>query len=104
LPDWTQPQRREYTERCATLLASLLPADVAEGSISTLPLGFKGFDHSNDLGERSVVQLLGVAEFLDSLRERTGKTIRLGIEPEPLCVLETTGETLRFFELVYLAA
>src|SRR5687767_13825733 len=42
-PDWSQPERRDYTIRCATLLAALLPHDVAEGSISTLPLGFKGF-------------------------------------------------------------
>src|SRR5690606_20012723 len=27
----------------------------------------------------------------------TGRTIRLAIEPEPFCVLETTPETLRFF-------
>jgi sugar phosphate isomerase/epimerase len=104
LPDWSQPQRRAYTERCATLLAALLPPGVSEGSISTLPLGFKGFDHSKDLNGRCVAQLLEVAGFLNSLRERTGKTIRLGIEPEPLCVLETTAETLRFFELVFRTA
>jgi hypothetical protein len=104
LPDWSQPQRRAYTEQCATLLAALLPPEVNDGSISTLPLGFKGFDHSKDLHERCMEPLLAVADFLHSLRERTGKTIRLGIEPEPLCVLETTGETLRFFELLYRTA
>jgi sugar phosphate isomerase/epimerase len=97
LPDWSQPQRRAYTERCATLLAALLPENVSEGSISTLPLGFKGFDHEPGFVDRCAEQLLGVADFLATLRQRTGRTIRLGIEPEPLCVLETTEETVEFF-------
>lgn len=97
LPDWSQPPRRAYTERCATLLAALLPAGVTEGSISTLPLGFKQFDHAPEFVDRCIEQLIGVARFLASLRERTGKTIRLGIEPEPLCILETTEETVAFF-------
>ena len=104
LPDWSQPQRRSYTERCATLLAALLPPDVSEGSISTLPLGFKGFDHSADFVGQCIRQLLGVAQFLASLRDRTGKTIRLAIEPEPLCVLETTEETVAFFARVFAEA
>src|SRR5207244_10977693 len=40
LPDWSQPQRLEYTLQCAKVLAALLPAG-GEGSISTVPLGFK---------------------------------------------------------------
>jgi hypothetical protein len=101
LPDWSQPQRRAYTEQCATLLAALLPGDVKDGSISTLPLGFKGFDHAPDFVGRCIDNLLGVAEFLAALRDRTGKTIRLGIEPEPLCVLETTEETVVFFNKLF---
>src|SRR5688572_20706519 len=97
LPDWSQPQRRAYTERCATILAELLPERVSEGSISTLPLGFKGFDHPPDFQDRCIDQLSSVARFLADLRQRTGKTVRLGIEPEPLCLLETTQETVAFF-------
>jgi hypothetical protein len=101
LPDWSQPQRRQYTERCATLLAALLPPGVDEGSISTLPLGFKGFEHAPDFVDRCMTELLGVARFLSSLSGKTGKTIRLGIEPEPLCVLETTEETVAFFDRLF---
>ena len=104
LPDWSQPPRREYTERCAALLAELLPPGVDDGSISTLPLGFKGFDRAPDFAGRCVRQLVGVAQFLASLRQRTGKTIRLAIEPEPLCVLETTEETVAFFGTLFDAA
>lgn len=33
-----------------------------------------------------------------SLRERTGRTVALAIEPEPFCFLETIDETVAFFE------
>jgi hypothetical protein len=104
LPDWSQPQRRAYTERCATLLAALLPDGVNDGSISTLPLGFKGFEHAPDFVDRCMGQLLGIAGFLAALRARTGRTIRLAIEPEPLCVLETTEETVAFFAKLFAEA
>ncbi len=39
-PDWTTRERLEYTLDCARALAALLPAG-AEGSISTLPLGWR---------------------------------------------------------------
>jgi hypothetical protein len=40
-PDWTEPQRLRYTVNLATVLADLLPADAARGSISTLPLAWR---------------------------------------------------------------
>ena len=43
LPDWSQENRLEYTENCAKILAVLLDENV-EGSISTVPLGFKEFE------------------------------------------------------------
>jgi sugar phosphate isomerase/epimerase len=101
LPDWSQPARRDYTLRCAGLLAGLLPDDVTEGSISTLPLGFKGFPHHPGFVDACVDNLLTVARSLSDLRNRTGKTVRLAIEPEPLCVLETTDETVSFFARLF---
>src|SRR3954469_8274630 len=77
LPDWTQPQRAEYTLHCAEILAALLPDGVNDGSISTLPLGFKGFEHGGDFVDRCIAQLLDLSDALDRLRQRTGKTIRL---------------------------
>jgi hypothetical protein len=104
LPDWTQPQRAEYTRQCAQVLAALMPADVSEGSISTVPLGFKGFEHAPDFVDHCIVQLLDLSDMLDGLRRETGKTIRLAIEPEPCCVLETTDEALAFFRRLWAAA
>jgi sugar phosphate isomerase/epimerase len=96
LPDWSEPARLKYTQQCATVLAALLPPGV-EGSISTLPLGFKGFDHSPDFVDRCADQLITCARSLDDLHLQTGRLIRMGIEPEPFCILETTDETVRFF-------
>ena len=96
-PDWSEPQRLEYTRDCARILAAFLPPD-SEGSISTVPLGFKGFGHPADFMERSIRQLIQLAKDLQRLYGETGKRIRLAIEPEPLCVLETTDETILFFE------
>src|SRR5829696_4626323 len=87
LPDWSQPQRAEYTRQCALVLAALMPPDVSEGSISTVPLGFKGFEHDADFIDQCIVKLLDLADALDLLRRQTGKTIRLAIEPEPCCVI-----------------
>lgn len=97
LPDWTQDSRRDYTLSCAGVLAKLLPAET-EGSISTVPLGFKSLAESPGFVADCGVQLIRTAVGLAELRQRTGRLIRLAIEPEPCCVLETTPETIRFFQ------
>lgn len=104
VPDWSQRERREYTTQCALLLANLLPQGVDEGSISSLPLGFKGFRHPAGFEDACIENLLSVAGALSRLREESGKTIRLGIEPEPMCVIESTGETVAFFRRLFAAA
>lgn len=96
LPDWADPRRLKYTLDCALILADLLPEGV-EGSISTLPLGFKGFTHSGDHLDRCADALLEAAVGLDRLFGQTGRLIRLAIEPEPCCLIETTGEAVAFF-------
>lgn len=100
VPDWTQPERLEYTERCARLLAALLPPGT-EGSISTVPLGFKALAGGADFITGSQLQLIELARRLDALHDDTGRVIRLAIEPEPLCVLETTTETIHFFKKLW---
>ncbi|MFM7161464.1 MAG: metabolite traffic protein EboE, partial [Planctomycetaceae bacterium] len=96
LPDWTNPARLQYTHDCARVLARLLP-EGGEGSISTVPLGFKALATRGDFQAACIGQFLTLAEHLQALEQSTGKTIRLAIEPEPLCVLETTPETIAFF-------
>lgn len=100
LPDWSQPDRLTYTEECATALAAILPEGV-EGSISTLPLGFKGFDHPADFDEACIRNLIACAEWFDRVKRESGRTVRLAIEPEPFCRLETTPEAIAFFEKLW---
>ena len=96
-PDWTTPERLDYTNRLFDLLAEIMPAGV-EGSVSTVPVSFKGFK-LDDRGARAArTNLWRCVEHLEQLTRRTGRTLHLGLEPEPCCFLETTGETVAFFE------
>ena len=101
LPDWTDPRRLNYTRDCAHVLAGLLPAGV-DGSLSTVPLGFKELASSQRPGHREecIANLLQMARFLGAMAI-AGPMIRLAIEPEPFCLLETTPETLAFFEELF---
>jgi sugar phosphate isomerase/epimerase len=102
LPDWTTHERQSYTENCAQILAQLLAPEL-EGSISTLPIGFKGFDKLADLNVASE-RLTDFALQMSRLEKETGRTIRLAIEPEPFCLIETTDEAIAFFKLLWKVA
>ncbi len=90
-PHWAQDERRSYTLGLAELLAVLLPADIEEGSISTLPLGWReGWD---DAAQAAALRALAdLAGELEALHARTGKRIRLALEPEPGCTVETIAQ------------
>ena len=103
LPDWSQPERLTYTAECAATLAALLPAGT-DGSISTLPLGFKGFDHPAGFEDACIRNLIECAVWLDRVSHETGRTVRLAIEPEPFCQIESTAEAVTFFERLWGAA
>ncbi|WP_405649839.1 metabolite traffic protein EboE [Streptomyces sp. NBC_00019] len=90
-PDWADPERLEHTTALARVLAGLLPDDVTEGSISTLPLAWRTAAHDTGRHEKALRTL---AERLDALEELTGRSIRIGLEPEPGCVVETTHDAL----------
>lgn len=94
LPDWADPARLRYTVDCARVLAGLLPDDARRGSVSTLPLAWRTPwpTASRDTARRAVDQL--AAELKDVERE-TGRTVRVGFEPEPGCVVENTVQAAR---------
>lgn len=96
-PDWTSPDRLAYTNRLFDILATLLPAGV-EGSVSTVPVSFKAFQR--DAWQLSVARanLWRCVEHIEALSRSANRDLHLGLEPEPLCVLETTGEAVAFFE------
>ncbi|MFI6289008.1 metabolite traffic protein EboE [Streptomyces sp. NPDC051018] len=92
-PDWTEPERLAHTTDLARLLAALLPDDVTEGTISTLPLAWRtAFDDTG--AATATAALTTLAERLDALAELTGKSIRIALEPEPGCVVETTADAI----------
>jgi sugar phosphate isomerase/epimerase len=98
-PDWTSPERLAYTRQLFEILVQLLPEDPSvEGSVSTVPVSFKGFRLDDRQARLARRQLWECVEFLEQLSRRTGRRLHLGLEPEPLCYLETTGETVGFFE------
>lgn len=96
-PDWTDPRRLEYTNRLFDLLAELLPADVA-GSVSTLPGSFKAFITTPEQEGALRDNVWCCVEHIARVSERTGKSLHLGLEPEPFGYFENTSETTRFFE------
>jgi sugar phosphate isomerase/epimerase len=96
-PDWRTVERVAYTRRLADILAELLP-DGVEGSISTAPGSYKAWINS-DADRRALARNLhAVAGHLADIYSRIGKRIHLGLEPEPDCYLETTAESIAFFE------
>jgi hypothetical protein len=96
LPDWASPARLAYTKRLFDLLTELVPPGI-EGSVSTLPGLFKEFVKSEAHTKAIRQNLWRCVEYISRLSERTGKKLHLGLEPEPLCLLENSAETLSFF-------
>ena len=100
LPDWSDARRLDYTRSCSKFLAGILSGE-HEGSISTLPLAYKQATRSENFIKTVVEQFMQLARDLNALHQDTGKMIRLAIEPEPFCILETTLETIHFFEMMW---
>ncbi|WP_034269801.1 metabolite traffic protein EboE [Haloechinothrix halophila] len=92
-PDWVETRRLEYTLTCAQVLARLLPDDAVRGSISTVPLAWRAPWYS-DRRLRARELLDRLAEGLAKLTAETGRTIRVGLEPEPGCVVETIDDAI----------
>ncbi|WAU84000.1 metabolite traffic protein EboE [Streptomyces sp. Qhu-G9] len=92
-PDWADPERLDHTTALARVLAGLLPDDVTEGTVSTLPLAWRTA-YDDDRAARAHTALRTLAERLDALEELTGRSIRIGLEPEPGCTVETTADAI----------
>lgn len=100
-PDWTKPERLDYTKKAADLLLRWLP-ESGFGSMST---------HTGAYGKRSPGDpiWIAIAEnfakaalHLHRLEEKTGKRIQLALEPEPFSLVENTEELLAFYEPILL--
>ena len=96
-PDWTSLERLAYTNRLFDLLAQLLPAGV-QGSVSTLPGSFKEFIQTGEQEKLIRENFWRCVEHIARLSGKSKRKLHLGLEPEPLCLLENSAETIRFFE------
>jgi len=96
-PDWREAERGRYTAQLAEVLAALLP-EGGSGSISTVPGGFKRDVRTPEQVGEVARALLERAAELHELWLRTGRALTLALEPEPCCLLETTAETVQFFQ------
>lgn len=96
LPDWRDPERAAYTLRLARVLAGWLP-EGGTGSISTVPLAFRrGFP---DAGlALALAGMRGALAELAGLYESSGRLVRLAVEAEPGCLVETMPEMAQLFE------
>ena len=96
-PDWTTNERVEYTNLLFDLLAQIVPFGI-EGSVSTVPGSFKEFITSGEQVQAMRDNVWRTVEHIAQLTRETGKKLHLGLEPEPLCHLETSSETATFFD------
>jgi hypothetical protein len=96
-PDWTKDARVEYTNSVADILAEIAPADVSP-SIQTAPLAFKPKVTDDAYVDLFTTNLLRVVAHLIELESQTGRRVKLALEPEPACYLETTDETVTYFK------
>lgn len=92
LPDWSSKARVEYTIDVAHVLAHLLP-DGIDGSISTVPVGY-----GKQCPPKAPANLVAVLSAFEEIEAKTGRLIRLALEPEPDCYLERVDECIDFIE------
>lgn len=101
LPDWRNTERVAFTADSAAVLAAILP-DGMEGSISTVPGAFKANGREDGAIASIASNIVQAVANLVAIERQTGKRIALALEPEPCCFLETTDESVAFFETVLL--
>lgn len=95
-PDWRSDERAVYTMQVADILAEVAAPGI-EPTIQSPPLGFKPRVTGPDVVAAFTRQVIRVVAHLVTLEQRTGRTVRLALEPEPACFLETTDEALDYF-------
>src|SRR5438132_2815715 len=96
-PDWRTEERTQYTINVAEVLADVCP-EGSTPSIQSPPLGFKPRVTGPEVVAQFTEHILRVAAHLVELKDRTGRTVGLALQPEPYCFLETTDEVLDYFK------
>lgn len=93
-PDWTTAERVAYSLSLAETMATLVPPG-GFATISTVPGGYA----PRLRGREAAVAdgLLQAVAGLVRLKQSTGRTVALALEPEPWCLLDSTADAVAFF-------
>jgi hypothetical protein len=100
-PDWTTAERRDYTVRSFKVLADILPSNIASAGISTSPLSYRyWWKTEGDLNGaviKATENVLWTVKALLEIKNLTGKSLHLDIEPEPDGILENSTEFIEWY-------
>jgi hypothetical protein len=96
-PDWQTDARAIYTMEVANILTEVTP-DFIDPTIQSPPLGFKPNVTGPEVVAAFTHQVIRVVAHLVKLHQSTGRKVRLALEPEPYCFLETTEEAIDYFQ------
>ena len=100
-PDWTTEERTKYTMHIADILAEVTSQPV-EPTIQTAPLAYRPKANTPEFLANFNENIYRVIAHLMNLEKRTGRRVKLAVEPEPYCFLETIPETVQWFnEKIY---
>lgn len=98
-PEWCDQSRLDYTKNLADILVHLLGEDDKEGSISTLPIGWReSIAADKDKSFAAAQNLIKLCDHLANIEDITGKLIHVDLEPEPGCYLDTSQDVVDFFK------
>jgi len=101
-PDWSKPERLDYTLRLVDILSACLPDEI-DGGISTVPLSYKPWwiadaDIRDAVLAVSTQQLAQLTARLVLLKQTKGQQIHIDLEPEPDGSLENAAEVVAYFQ------
>ncbi len=101
-PDWSKPERLDYTLRLVDILSACLPAGM-DGGISTVPLSYKPWWIADAAARDAVFtastqQLAQLTAKLVLLKQKQDQQIHIDLEPEPDGLLENAGEVIAYFK------
>ena len=96
-PDWAEQERFDHTLRLMRILNALLPDDVPEGIVSTIPFYWRT-RHDSQTNVTARNALSSMADALADSAHKTGRTIRMAMEPEPGCAIETVDRAIGWLD------